>query len=94
MSINRLFNLSITIALIIVIVFTVREAAATSDVTSQTEGVMRCHSLPSPYSLHSEYDKTAGVFVVQTEAGPAGVDGGLKTLLSAYKTCSRSGELS
>ena len=89
MSRNRLFNLAIAITLVIVIVFTVREAAATSDLTSQSEGVLRCHSLPSPYSIHSEYDTSTGIFVVRTEDGPTGVDGGLKTLLSAYKTCSR-----
>jgi hypothetical protein len=86
---HRLFNLLIAIALVIVIAFTVREVAATSDVTSQTEGLRMCHSLPSPYSIHSEYDETTGVFVIRTEDGPTGVDGGLKTLLSAYKTCSR-----
>jgi len=89
MSKNRLFNLTIVIALVIVVVFTVREAAATSMITSEKESVIRCHSLPSPYSIHSEYVEKAGIFVVQTEAGPTGVDGGLIHLLSSYQTCSR-----
>ena len=89
MSRNRLFNLSIAIALFIVIVFTVREVSATSDVTSQTEGVLRCHALPSPYSIHSEDDTPTGIFVVRTEDGPTGVDGGLMFLLSSYRSCSR-----
>jgi hypothetical protein len=89
MSRNRLFNLSVAAALLIVTVFTVREAAAISELTSPTEGVLRCHSLPSLYSIHSEYDQSIGNFVVQTEDGPTGVDGGLQTLFSAYKTCLR-----
>jgi hypothetical protein len=89
MSMNRLFNLTIGIALVLVVVFTVREAAATSIVTSEKESIMKCHSLPSPHSIHSEYVERAGIFVVQTEAGPAGVDGGLIHLLSSYQTCSR-----
>ena len=88
MSRHQLFNLAIAIALCIVILVTVREAAAISDVTSQTEGVLRCQSLPSFYSIHSGYDESTGGFVIQTEDGPAGLDGGLKTLLSTYKTCS------
>jgi len=89
MSRNRLFNLFIAIALVLGIVFTVREAAATSDVTSQSEGVVRCHSLPSPYSIHTEYVQEMGVWVPYTEDGPTGVDGGLIYLLSNYRTCSQ-----
>jgi hypothetical protein len=89
MSRNRLFNLIIAIALVIVLVFTVREAAATSIVTSEKEFVVRCHSLPSLYSIHSEYVEKAGIVVVQTEAGPTGADGGLIDLLSRYQSCLR-----
>jgi hypothetical protein len=39
MSRNRLLNLAVAVALIIVIAFTVREAAATSVVTSGREAV-------------------------------------------------------
>ncbi len=88
MSRNQLFNLVIAIALVIVIGFTVREAAATSDVTSKSERVLRCNSLPSPYSIHSEVDES-GTRWLYTEDGPTGVDGGLVELLSSYRTCSR-----
>jgi hypothetical protein len=88
MSRNQLFNLTIAAALVIVISFTVREAAATSDVTSQAAGVLRCNSLPSPYSLHSKVNES-GTRWLYTEDGPTGVDGGLIELLSSYRTCSR-----
>jgi hypothetical protein len=90
---NRLFNVSIAIALIIVIAFTVREAAATAAVVSQASSAMRssveCASLPSRYSIHSEYVEAGGVWVTYTEDGPTGVDGGLVDLLASYRTCSQ-----
>jgi len=91
---NRLFNTLIAIALVIVIAFTVREAAATAEVISQsssTKGAktLECAELPSRYSLRTEYVSEVGMWVPHTEGGPTGVDGGLIELLSNYRTCSR-----
>ena len=91
---HRLFNLLIAIALVIVVALTVREAAAIAGLTSQADSMKgtkarECASLPSRYSIHTEYVDEMGMSVTYTEDGPTGVDGGLKTLLSAYKTCSR-----
>jgi hypothetical protein len=90
---HRIFNLVITLLLIIVVVFTVREAAATAGVIREgdsTKGeILKCMSLPSRYSLRTEYVKEAKMWVIQTEDGPTGVDGGFIHLLSDYRTCSR-----
>lgn len=86
---HRLFNLLIAIALVIVIAFTVREAVATTIIRSQRNTSIRCDSLPSRYSIHSKYVEEADMWVLYTEDGPTGVDGGLIELLSSYRTCSR-----
>lgn len=86
---NRLFNLLIAIALVITLAFTVREAFAITILRSEAKTVATCASLPSRYSLHTEYVEEAGVWIIRTEDGPTGVDGGLVDLLSAYRTCSR-----
>jgi hypothetical protein len=76
---NRLFNVFVAMALVIVVALTVREAVATT--------VIECTSLPSRYSLRTEY--VDGMWVPYTDDGPAGVDGGLIDLMSNYRTCSR-----
>jgi hypothetical protein len=86
---HRLFNMLIAVALILVTAFTVREAVATTIVRSQENSVLRCANLPSRYSIHTEYVKEAQMWVVGTENGPTGTDGGLINLLSDYRTCSR-----
>jgi hypothetical protein len=86
---HRLFNLSVAIALVIVVAFTVREAVATTVIKSQTDPGIECASLPTRYSIRTEYVKEADMWVVRTEKGLAGVDGGLIDLLSKYRTCSR-----
>ena len=91
---NRLFNVLIAVALIIVVALTVREAAATAGIvfgTDSTKGAttLKCVSLPSRYSLRTEYVKEADMWIFRTEDGPTGVDGGLIDLLSNYRTCSR-----
>ena len=86
---NRLFALSIAVALVIAAAFTVREAVAVSLIRSESEIVLKCQSLPSRYSIHTEYVKGANMWIVGTEDGPTGVDGGLIYLLSSYRTCSR-----
>jgi hypothetical protein len=84
---NRLFNVFVAMALVIVVALTVREAVATTVIRSQANAVIECTSLPSRYSLHTEY--VDGMWVAYTEDGPAGVDGGLIDLMSNYRTCSR-----
>lgn len=91
---NRFFNIFITIALVIVVALTVREASATTDIilgADSTKGTTttKCVSLPSRYSLRTEYVKEADMWIFRTEDGPTGVDGGLIDLMSNYRTCSR-----
>jgi hypothetical protein len=86
---HRLFNLLIAIALVIVTAITAREAVATTALRSQGNKAGMCASLPSRYSLHTEYVKEANMWVVRTENGPTGTDGGLIGLLSDYRSCSR-----
>ena len=86
---HRLFNMLIAVALILVTGFTVREAVATTIVRSQGNSVIRCANLPSRYSIRTEYVREAQMWVVGTENGPTGTDGGLINLLSDYRTCSR-----
>jgi hypothetical protein len=94
MSTNRLFNVLIAIVLVMVVVLTVREAAARAALVSQTDSMkganaLECASLPSRCSIRTEYMKTTGTRLTYTKDGPTGVDGGLIYLLSAYRTCSR-----
>ena len=84
---NRLFNVLIAIALVIALAFTVREAFATSLLSSEGNTVAACESLPSRYSIHTEYVPEADLWIIRTEGGPTGVDGGLIQLLSHYRTC-------
>ena len=86
---HHLVNLLIAIALVLVTALTVREAVATTVIRSPEATVSKCHSLPSRHSIRTEYVKNADMWVVRTETGPAGADGGLIDLLSNYRTCSR-----
>ena len=86
---NRLFNVLIAAALVLVVALTVREAFATTAVTSQPSAAAACASLPSRYSIHTAYVQEAGISVPYTEDGPTGVDGGLLALMSAYRSCVR-----
>jgi hypothetical protein len=91
---NRWFNVLIAVALMIVIALTVREAAATAGIVSQTDSVkgaraLECASLPSRYSIHTVYVEELGMWLPYSEDGPTGVDGGLMYLLSSYRTCSK-----
>jgi len=90
MSTHRLFNMFVVIAVIVIVALTVREAAATSSVVSKAnadQNLIECDSLPSRYSIHSEYVKEMGVWMTYSEDGPTGVDDGLIQLLSNYRTC-------
>jgi hypothetical protein len=86
---HRLFNLWVAISLVVVIAFTVREALAITILSSEGITVTACDSLPSRYSIHTEYVKDTNTWIIRTENGPTGVDGGLIDLMSNYRTCSR-----
>ena len=86
---HGLFNLLIAIALVVVTAITAREAVATTVLRSQGNKAGVCASLPSRHSLRTEYVKEANMWVVRTENGPTGTDGGLIDLLSDYRSCSR-----
>jgi hypothetical protein len=88
MLMHRLFNLLIAIAIVVAVVLTVREAVATTAITSQRDSIAKCDSLPSLTSIRTEYRKEADRWVVRWENGPAGVDGGLPELLSNKRSCS------
>ena len=87
---NRLFNILIAIALVIVVALTVREAIAISIITSYVDTAVECSSLPSRYSIRTETVSTTGTRLTYTEDGPTGVDGGLIHLLSIDRACSNS----
>lgn len=89
MSRIRLFYLSIAIALVIALAFTAREALATTSIIMGTDALRLCNSLPSRYSIRSEYVPEADLWILRTEEASTGVDGGLMDLLSKYRTCSR-----
>jgi len=86
---NRLLLLSVAIAIVALSAFTIREAVAVTLIGSESGNPVKCDSLPSHHSIRAEYDEEAGMRIIRTEDGPTGIDGGLKTLLSAYRTCSR-----
>jgi hypothetical protein len=91
---NRLFNVFIPIALVLVISLTIRESSATTDIvlggdSTKATTTIKCVSLPSRYSLRTEYLEEADLWIFRTEDGPTGVDGGLIELMSNYRTCSR-----
>ena len=90
---NRLFYAFIALALVIIVALTVREAAATAGIiveaNSARTGTLKCTSLHSRYSLRTEYVSEANMWIIRTEDGPTGVDGGFTNLLSDYRTCSR-----
>ena len=90
MKTQRWFNFLVIVALVITLAVTVREVTATSVVISDSANlsVAECNSLPARYSIHTEYVEEADMWVIRSENGPTGVDGGLTAVLSAYETCS------
>jgi hypothetical protein len=89
---NRLFNVFIAVALVLIIALTVREAFATTNIISRggaanEAAILECGSLPSHFSIHTKRMQETGTQLIYSDAGPTGVDGGLVYLLSAYRTC-------
>lgn len=93
MSINRLFNVLVTVALIAVVMFTLWESIETTKVVSaQSENMVSdspCFSGADRLALTAVYTDESRAWVPITQKGPAGVDGGLIELLSNYRTCSK-----
>jgi hypothetical protein len=90
MKANRLLYIVLAVALLFVIVPTIRAAAATNTPAGgKDSSEMTCSSRPSRYSIHNEYVEEMGIWMTYTEDGPTGVDGGLVQLLSDYRTCSK-----
>ena len=85
---KRLFPLLIAIAVAILLAFTVREALATTALITPRAAAV-CSDLPSRYSIQSQYNRQAQGWILYTEDGPAGVDGGWIELASAYRTCTK-----
>ena len=90
---HRLFNLIVAIVLLVMVGLTIREAAATTIVIAQadapSQSSVACADLPSRYSIRSEYVPAMDAWVIVTEDGPTGMDGGLIQLMLDYRTCSR-----
>lgn len=94
MSKDRLFSILIGISLVLVLALTAREAFATADLVSMSNGkdkaeVSECPILPPQLSIETVYDQQRGMWVTYTTQGPTGVDGGLVDLMTTYPTCSR-----
>lgn len=90
MKYHRLINILIVGALIVLIGFTVREVTATAALVSPTDSSKAvCDSLPSHFSIRTEYLVETGRWVTYTQDGPTGIDGGLIELLSENRACSK-----
>lgn len=63
--------------------------AIARETRAESREELKCLSLPSPYSIRTEYRYDLGVSIISTEDGLTGIDGGLIHLLSSYRTCSR-----
>lgn len=89
MSTNRLFNVSIAVALIIVIALTVWQSVETTKVVAAASeaDAAYCISSMARLSLTSVYVEKAHSWFSHTNDGPTGVDGGLLELLSNTRSC-------
>lgn len=86
MNTQRLFNLIIAIVLLVALLLTVQEVAATADLVGPANPGnaldAECTSLPSRHSIRSEYVSEMGAWMTYTDEGPTGTDGGLVHILS------------
>jgi hypothetical protein len=84
---NRLFNILVIAALVVVTALTIQQALETTKVVSAATSV--CTIPPvNRSSIRSAYVQEKGMWVSLSDSGPTGVDGGLLHLLSDYRTCS------
>jgi hypothetical protein len=92
---KRLVNFIIAFTLVIIIAFAAREAFATTGVELQRDTAKQAttsesSSLPSRYSIHTEYVQAKDTLLTSTEDGPRGVDGGLMHLFSKWRECTEA----
>ena len=91
MSTNRLFNVFIFAALVVIVVLTISQAVATTKVVlaaSNSSNALYCFSGMDRLSLTSVYVEEARAWIPLTNHGATGVDGGLLELLSKSRSCS------
>ncbi len=92
---NRLFNVVIGVALMVVIVLTISQAVETIKVVSAASGspdTSGCFSAMDRLSVTSGYVEDAGSWFPRTNKGLTGVDGGLIDLLSNSHGCTAGKE--
>ena len=94
---NRLFNISVIVALVVVTALTIQQALETTKLVSaagisgqQAANTSLCEApVVARSSIHSVYVKEIGMWVSRTDSGPTGMEGGLIHLLSDYRICSQ-----
>lgn len=89
---NRLFNILIVVALVMVTVFTIQQALETTRVVAAAGGpaTSLCR-IPAVdlTTISTMYVEELGITVIRSDNGPTGVDGGLIHLLSDRQACSQ-----
>ncbi len=88
---SRLFNVLMVAALITVMVLTVLQAVATTQVAyaaQQNKLANTPFCLAPAAPVQSMYVKQMGIWVPRSASAPTGVDGGLIQILSDYRSCS------
>lgn len=93
---NRLFNVFVAAALVLMAALTIQGALETSRValaagiTDHVPAETLC-DLPAVErsSIHRVYVEQMDTWLTYTDAGPTGVDGGLMHLLSGSQACSQ-----
>lgn len=90
---NRMFNISLIVALVIVTARTIQQALETTRVVSAAGTFANrspCHAaVMDRSSIRSVYEEEIGMWVSRSDSGPTDVDGGLLHLLSDYRICSQ-----
>jgi len=89
---NRLFNVFVVVALVVLAALTIQQALETTRIVSAagaSESAPCAIPVVDRSSIHSEYVEEMGIWLPQSDSGPTGVDGGLLYLLSGYRECSQ-----
>lgn len=96
---NRLFNVFVTVALVLMAVLTIRGSLETTKVASAASGpdqALAPHNTPfcdNPAvrrsSIQRIYVGQMDTWLMYTDGGPTGVDGGLIHILSNSRVCSK-----
>ena len=88
---NRLFNVFIVAALVVIVVLTISQAVETTKVVSaasNSSSAVYCFSGMDRLSFTAVYGKETNAWFPHTNNGSTGVDGGLLELLSNNRSCS------